>query len=191
MVADELMKAILQETEITLLGSTKTTHTWKYQVKMSRESNFAAFAGSLLKTLDGGMRISFRESLSPSDQFGRLKRWKVYLPKLNQKKPMQADVVFCRILRKIRFFQHHAIPGPSWIDPMTMIFYSPVEKSYISLLSKKNDETIPLSLKKKFMHQTIRLIQHAGQTSGVFFKGYHMTHRKNVKKIWRKKSLKK
>ena len=169
MVADELMKAFLQETEITLLGSTKTTHTWKYQVKLSRESNFAAFAGSLLKTLDGGMRISFRESLSPSDQFGRLKRWKVYLPKLNQKKPMQADVVFCRILRKIRFFQHHAIPGPSWIDPMTMIFYSPVEKSYISLLSKKNDETIPLSLKKKFMHQTIRLIQHAGQTSGVFF----------------------
>ena len=148
MVADELMKAILQETEITLLGSTKSTHTWKYQVKLSRESNFAAFAGSLLKTLVGGMRISFRESLSPSDQFGRLKRWKVYLPKLNQKKPMQADVVFCRILRKIRFFQHHAIPRPSWIDPMTMIFYSPVEKSYISLLSKKNDETIPLSLKK-------------------------------------------
>ena len=170
MVADELMKAFLQETEITLLGSTKTTHTWKYQVKLSRESNFAAFAGSLLKTLDWGMRISFRESLSPSDQFGRLKRWKVYLPKLNQRKPMQADVVFCRILRKIRFFQHHAIPGPSWIDPMTMIFYYPVEKSYISLLSKKNDETIPLSLKKKSMHQTIRLIQHAGQTSGVFFK---------------------
>ena len=148
MVADELMKAILQETEITLLGSTKTTHTWKYQVKLSRESNFAAFAGSLLKTLDGGMRISFRESLSPSDQFGRLKRWKVYLPKLNQKKPMQADVVFCRILRKIRFFQHHAIPGPSWIDPMTMNFHSSLEKSYISLLSKKNGETIRWNCKK-------------------------------------------
>ena len=83
---------------------------------------------------------------------------------------MQADVVFCPILRKIRFFQHHAIPGPSWIDPMTMIFYSPVEKSYISLLSKKNDETIPLSLKKKFMHRCIHMIHTAGQTSGVFFK---------------------
>ena len=171
MVADDLMKTILQETEITLLGSTKTTHTWKYQVKLSRESNFAAFAGSLLKTLDGGMRISFRESLSPSDQFGRLKRWKVYLPKLNQKKPMQADVVFCRILRKIRFFQHHAIPEPSWIDPMTMIFYSPVEKSYISLLSKKNDETIPLSLKKSCMIRCIHKIHTGGQTSGVSFKG--------------------
>ena len=86
MVADELMKAILQETEITVLDNMKTTHTWKYQVKMSRESNFAAFAGSLLKTLDGGMRISFRESLSPSDQFGRLKSFTDYLPKLNQKK---------------------------------------------------------------------------------------------------------
>ena len=74
MVADELIKTILQETEITLLGSTKTTHTWIYQVKLSREPNFAAFACSLLKTPDGGMRISFRESLSPSDQFGRLKR---------------------------------------------------------------------------------------------------------------------
>ena len=170
MVADELMKAILQETEITLLDSTKTTHTWKYQVKLSRESNFAAFAGSLLKTLDWGMRISFRESLSPSDQFGRLKRWKVYLPRLNQKKPMPVDVVFCRILRKIRFFQHHAIPGPSWIDPMTMIFYSPVEKSYISLLSKKNDETIPLSLKKSCMICCIHNLHTGGQTSGVSFK---------------------
>ena len=79
-----------------------------------------------------------------------------------------------------KVFQHHAIPGPSWIDPMTMIFYSPVEKSYISLLSKKNDETIPLSLKKKFMHQTIRLIQHAGQTSGVFFKVWHFDEKQGL-----------
>ena len=83
---------------------------------------------------------------------------------------MQADVVFCRILRKIRFFQHHVIPGPSWIDPMTMIFYSPVEKSYISLLSKKNDETIPLSLKKSSMMSCIHLLDPGGQTSEVFFK---------------------
>ena len=84
---------------------------------------------------------------------------------------MQADVVFCPILRKLRFFQHHAIPGPSWIDPMTMIFYSPVEKSYISLLSKKNDETIPLSLKKSCMICCIHNLHPGGQTSGVFFKG--------------------
>ena len=179
MFVDELMKAILQETEITLLGSTKTTHTWIYQVKLCMESNFASLAGSLLKTLDWGMRISFRESLSLSDQFERLKRWKVYLPKLNQKKPMQADVVFCRILRKIRFFQHHAIPGPSWIDPMTMIFYSPVEKSYISLLSKKNDETIPLSLKKSCMYTCIHLLDPGGQTSEVFFK--YASNRSRIK----------
>ena len=95
MVADELMKAILQETEITLLDSTKTTHTWKYQVKMSRESNFSAFAGSLLKTLDGGMRISFRESLSPSDQFGRLKKMKSLTSKI---KPEKTNASRCCVL---------------------------------------------------------------------------------------------
>jgi len=125
MVADELMKAILQETEITLLGSTKTAHSWKYQVKLSRESNFAALAGSLLKTLEWGMRISFRESLSPSDQFGRLKRWKVYLPKLNQKKPMQADAVFCRILWKIRFFKIMPSQGPLGLIRWQWIFILP------------------------------------------------------------------
>ena len=83
---------------------------------------------------------------------------------------VKSDVVAFRILRKIRFLQHHAIPGPFWIDPMTMIFHSPVEKSYISLLSKKNGETIPLSLKKKCMSRCIRLIDPGGQTTEVFFK---------------------
>ena len=53
---------------------------------------------------------------------------------------------------------------------MIMIFYFPLEKSYISLLSKKNGETIPLSLKKSSMMSCIHLLDPGGQTSEVFFK---------------------
>ena len=103
---------------------------------------------------------------------------------------VKSDVVVFRILRKIRFLQHHAIPGPFWIDPMTMIFYSPLEKSYISLLSKKNDETIPLSLKKKCMYQKIHLIDPGGQTTEVFFKQHNNVDQSiSVSQIMYSKSL--